>query len=75
MDKQNTNIESDPNPFPKLDILPGVGLCRKIGEIIRFVIYFPNDSTIYESGASPALDKALYDSQGEQLPLWNDKTK
>lgn len=60
------DIEKIKSPFPeKMDLIPGLGLVRKIGEVIRFVIYFPNDSTIFDepanTGAAPLLDRELYD--------------
>lgn len=63
MDK--TKIESDPCPFPKMDIIPGLGYVKKIARDILNVIYFaPLESE--NTGAAPLLDKQL----NEQT--WND---
>lgn len=60
-------IESDKNPFPKMDIIPGLGYVKWLGRQIMNVIYFfPIDAPSYMSdhntGAAPLLDSELYDN-------------
>lgn len=57
-----TNIESDPNPFSKMDILPGIGWVKRIGGMMISHIYFFRDEEP-NRGAAPLLDRALYEKQ------------
>lgn len=55
------NFEKDPNPFPEMDILPGIGWVKRLGgAMIRFVYFFKEEEN---SGAAPLLDRSLYEHQ------------
>ena len=59
-------MEADPNPFPRMDVLPGMEAFRKIGHLGSSVLHFllkDDTSNISERGAGPALDRALYDEK------------
>ena len=68
-------MESDPNPFPQLDLLPGFGVVRKIGRLGSSVVGFLNidDITDMEGrGAAQTLDSELYDHGSDtQLTIFD----
>lgn len=51
--------ESDPNPFSKMDVIPGIGLVKKFGDMILCVIFRDNDN----SDASALIDRELYENE------------
>lgn len=58
MDK-NIKIESDPNPMPNFDIIPGLGYVKWLGRQVMNVIYFFPLEDTPNTGAAPLLDRHL----------------
>lgn len=58
-------MEKDPNPFPKMDILPGTAVIRKIVHFLFDQCQYEGLSDHANRGGGPALDRALYDTQLE----------
>lgn len=56
---ENTKIESDANPFPKMDIIPGLGYVKWLGRQIMNIIYFLPLEDSPNTGAAPLLDSHL----------------
>lgn len=61
--EEKIKIESDSNPFPKMDIIPGIGLVKRFGNFICFAYLFNKEEDQPNTGASPMLDDALYDTE------------
>ena len=53
-------MESDKNPFPKLDLLPGASTIRRIGHFLFGQLQHEGLSD-HNTGAAPMLDSHLYD--------------
>lgn len=57
-------MESDPNPFPKIDLFP------RITKVVHFLFHQMQNTGLsdHNRGGGPALDRTLYDTP-EQLEL------
>jgi hypothetical protein len=59
----NEGMEKDTNPFPRIDVVPGAAVVRRVGHFLLDQLHHPGLSEYH--GASPALDAALFDGPNQ----------